>query len=817
MAHRIYLYNVDAKTKKEYPHYLGEWKYVIPDLLLPLFSGNPESKGKMMYFDKEEGIARLRLFYNLLADHYQLHYRKAYYEPVNTMFGFLEDLPYDTFVMDAEDVFYMSGEDHAEQAKGWILEIIQKNKLFDKAVSEQNLDVLNEIIQAAGYSSFLEMLQDSWVNYGLGYWNEDAYKNAPEIFEENGLFGLKDHKGEILSEPFFDDFFDFSEGFAVVQKDGFFGYIQENGKLLIECKYQDGYDAFLLDNTLYGIVCHDNSFGLIHIHTEEWAIPNEYESLELLYNGLFNARKDDNFYLLDKESRQVVDGFSETPFEFDYNGLIFRKQKGTSKRCYYSLTGVYLGDHPENSLHIISGGYYWVKPNKFQQKISIISPDGSLLDTNIDKIIVLDDYDTVAYKKAKDWYIYDLQHSCFRLDAVDIEQLHIDGFSRFVYNVFIISVQGETGLYHAVENRWLVPLSKDHLKIEHCNQEVFRIITPEGTYYYDQKTDSNSETYDCIIEGIEYETQLICLFRGESMFALDHNRRLHEISSEEMGRLYEKRYNLRGKDQQYFLDYYRGWTKRMGSGYEAYFDDTTLFHQANELKNEGDLKEAVRLYTIGAERGSAEMMTELGLIYTDAEHPEFCNLSAGISYLEQAAEKDYAAAWNNIGYLYQQGIGYSKNIVKAIEAYEKAAALGDGQAMSNLGHLYFYGDETEQNYDLALDFYKKAEKKYFFNEENISEIYYQRQDYANLQRYLKKDVGNTYSHIYYGIMYDHGFGVKQNIKKAIRHYEKALGYLTYTYALERLLHYYKEDPAFADPEKYSQWISYAENNDMKVN
>lgn len=156
------------------------------------------------------------------------------------------------------------------------------------------------------------------------------------------------------------------------------------------------------------------------------------------------------------------------------------------------------------------------------------------------------------------------------------------------------------------------------------------------------------------------------------------------------------------------------------------------------------------------------MMFELGSIYTMDE--QFQNIPLGITYYEKAAMEDSAAAWNDIGYLYQNGTGYPKDIERARFAYQKAAELGDGLALVNLGDLYFYG-HVEQDYDLALDYYKKAEKKRHFKVENVAEIYYQKKDYTNLLRYLRKDYGDTFSAIYYGILYDHGYGVNQNAKK----------------------------------------------------
>ena len=42
------------------------------------------------------------------------------------MFEFLEGLPYDSFVLNATDVFNMNEEKHKVQAKEWLVEIQQK-------------------------------------------------------------------------------------------------------------------------------------------------------------------------------------------------------------------------------------------------------------------------------------------------------------------------------------------------------------------------------------------------------------------------------------------------------------------------------------------------------------------------------------------------------------------------------------------------------------------------------------------------------------------------------------------------------------------
>jgi hypothetical protein len=62
------------------------------------------------------------------------------------------------------------------------------------------------------------------------------------------------------------------------------------------------------------------------------------------------------------------------------------------------------------------------------------------------------------------------------------------------------------------------------------------------------------------------------------------------VPDNQMGALYEKRYNLRGKDQKYFLDFYKIWTEKKGSGYEQYFDDATSCYRLKNIPMKERLK-----------------------------------------------------------------------------------------------------------------------------------------------------------------------------------------------------------------------------------
>ncbi|MDF2518877.1 MAG: hypothetical protein K0R59_4173, partial [Sphingobacterium sp.] len=93
MAHRIYIYNTDKKDQEYFRAYLGEWNYVIPDLLLPLFAANPKAKGTLVYAEKEAGVLKLRKFYDLLIQEYNLISNAAVLLTIEKMFDFLHGLP----------------------------------------------------------------------------------------------------------------------------------------------------------------------------------------------------------------------------------------------------------------------------------------------------------------------------------------------------------------------------------------------------------------------------------------------------------------------------------------------------------------------------------------------------------------------------------------------------------------------------------------------------------------------------------------------------------------------------------------------------
>ncbi len=54
-----------------------------------------------------------------------------------------------------------------------------------------------------------------------------------------------------------------------------------------------------------------------------------------------------------------------------------------------------------------------------------------------------------------------------------------------------------------------------------------------------------------------------------------------------------------------------------------------------------------------------------------------------VYWYTKASEQDFAAAYNNLGYLYEKGEGASQNIAKALDCYTKAGLLGYSYGKKN--------------------------------------------------------------------------------------------------------------------------------------
>ncbi|MGH8730885.1 MAG: tetratricopeptide repeat protein, partial [Burkholderiales bacterium] len=77
----------------------------------------------------------------------------------------------------------------------------------------------------------------------------------------------------------------------------------------------------------------------------------------------------------------------------------------------------------------------------------------------------------------------------------------------------------------------------------------------------------------------------------------------------------------------------------------------------------------------------------------------------------QAAFLGNAWAMNNVGDLYENGLGVEQNLTMAMTWYQSAAEQGERMAMYNIGLLYEAGKGVDRDDAAALNWFRKAADK----------------------------------------------------------------------------------------------------------
>ena len=217
------------------------------------------------------------------------------------------------------------------------------------------------------------------------------------------------------------------------------------------------------------------------------------------------------------------------------------------------------------------------------------------------------------------------------------------------------------------------------------------------------------------------------------------------------------------------------------SGDNPYAQIALGFLYYNGQGVEQDMEKGKELFQSAADTGVVEgyyglaMVAENeGDIKTALEH---CNKVA-----EDGAEQVYiASAMNNLGYMYEHGVGVEQDGAKAVEWYTKAADLGHATAMNDLGYMYMYGEGVEQDGAKAVEWYIKAADLGNTTAMNrLGYMYYNgegvEQDYAKAIEWSTKaaDSGDATAMNNLGYMYAKGNGVEQDNDKALEWYVKSL-------------------------------------------
>ena len=191
-----------------------------------------------------------------------------------------------------------------------------------------------------------------------------------------------------------------------------------------------------------------------------------------------------------------------------------------------------------------------------------------------------------------------------------------------------------------------------------------------------------------------------------------------------------------------------------------------------------------------AEQGDPAAQNELGERYEHGVGGLLRDYGGALRWYRQAADKGYAAAQHNLGHMYSDGLGVSKDLEEARRWTVLAADQGYADAISTIGYYYMHGEGgVGQDVEEAVRWFERAaDQGSIFGLGNLATMYEDglgvQQDYAEAARLYDLAMTSdnngraevralSYAQVSLGMMYEDGRGVARDLARAARLYEEA--------------------------------------------
>ena len=171
-------------------------------------------------------------------------------------------------------------------------------------------------------------------------WYDDIHypSDGLALVELNGKFGFIDKTGREVIPCKYDFAYDFSDGLASIELNGKYGFIDKTGREVVPCKYDYADDFFegLARVQLNG------KCGFIDKAGRE-VIPFKYDWAWNFSNGLAPVKLNDRWGFIDKTGREVIP--CEYDYVFNFSGRLARAQLN-DKWGYIDKQGNWYNEKP---------------------------------------------------------------------------------------------------------------------------------------------------------------------------------------------------------------------------------------------------------------------------------------------------------------------------------------------------------------------------------------------------------------------------------------------------------------------------------------
>ncbi|MCS6085211.1 sel1 repeat family protein [Klebsiella pneumoniae subsp. pneumoniae] len=182
-----------------------------------------------------------------------------------------------------------------------------------------------------------------------------------------------------------------------------------------------------------------------------------------------------------------------------------------------------------------------------------------------------------------------------------------------------------------------------------------------------------------------------------------------------------------------------------------------------------------------AKSGDASAQTQLGILYAEGSGVTR-DYKKARSWFEQAGKQNYADAEYNLGVMYGNGDGVARDSKKALTWFEKAAEHGHIGARYNLGMIYGQGIGTAKDLVRAAFWFELAgqdgspEDKYTLGVMYSKGEPLEKNDVKARQWFERAaNEGHVLAQYNLAVMYSEGLGGDRDLRKARHWADKAAG------------------------------------------
>ena len=146
------------------------------------------------------------------------------------------------------------------------------------------------------------------------------------------------------------------------------------------------------------------------------------------------------------------------------------------------------------------------------------------------------------------------------------------------------------------------------------------------------------------------------------------------------------------------------------SPFDALAQGELSFDAGLAAKDRGHFATAIRSWLPLAEAGSAEAQNNIGHMFEEGLGVSQ-NYQTAMSWYRKAAEQDLAQAQHNVGLLYYNGYGVQANPREAVRWFRQSADQGLDASEYMMGLAYYQGEGLELDYREARKWFIMGAKK----------------------------------------------------------------------------------------------------------